>query len=923
MSTQNNSKFKQWFKRIFIALVLLELIYLVAFNILLNTTYLQKQVNDLEPEKFQLQWESAWTPYPTRVHIEKLTASGASSSKEWQTDIDTASASLSMLALMGYKVKVCNVEVGDIVYTEQSKLSAGTTQSIAAQKEDASKTATIAVRSDGEKKPWYLDLRGVKIYGHHTVKTDQFKGELDGDIDTDLAVTTKDGQLSVKNGKINIVINTLQNHKGQEIVKQGKIKSVFNISPVNFREKRRGELLKYLALDSAITAQMENLDIFDKQLQRTRKIQLSGKGVLESQIHLINGKLLPGTKLRLDASELSVKKRDYLVRGDGKIQLDVTKKNPDILDSKIRFGNFQTYRIGDGKEVDGSGKKEISLFHGKGLTLNSKASSTLYPKPSTVAPVSYLGLVIPPVTVDDLSLIQQYIPEKWGVEFYRGKGMLQGKADMSEEELSATVKLLSKDAEIGFDEQRAQSDLDMAINVKVMTAPKLHADLSGTYIALSNTKLSNQKESNKRESKPWNTKLNIEQGTVMLPLPDDNSVKPLSKILRKHKVKDILAGAEGQLKVTGGISQLDWVNLLMKSSLDFTVSGSGAIEADLLVKNGSLAKKSTMRIKSKNLQVELLDYRYSGDGTFTAEKTEGRGASAAIYALDFSNATMMRKSEKEAKIENVVMRLDRVNPQDSKEDQALRLQILSAKVKSVSLYNQYFPENSPFVFVDGSADLSADILLESNNTKGYVKLMTNGLTMKVDDQTISGRLRVNTKIVGGEPKKMKFDISGSMIVLDQAKVSGKNARYSKDDWRMAIKLKKADIVWRKPLELKSETLLLMKDSRPIVAMIDNKKAKFALLSNLLIVENLRGEATINMKDNAITIPYALVRSNKIDIGAKGIITPALRNGMIYFGHKNIKAVMEIRDGKRSFDIFNAQQSFDNYVVPSPSPSVQK
>ena len=269
------------------------------------------------------------------------------------------------------------------------------------------------------------------------------------------------------------------------------------------------------------------------------------------------------------------------------------------------------------------------------------------------------------------------------------------------------------------------------------------------------------------------------------------------------------------------------------------------------------------------------------------------------------------------------MRLSRVNLKDSNEDKALHLQILSGKVKSVSLYNQYFPENAPFTFVDGSADLSADILLESNNTRGYVKLLTNGLTLKVDDQTISGRLSIDTKIVGGEPKKMKFDISGSMIMLDQAKVLGKNAHYSKDDWRMAIKLKKADIVWRKPLELKSETLLIMKDSRPIVAMIDNKNAKFALISNLLIVENLRGEATVNMKDNAITIPYALVRSDNINIGAKGVITPALRDGIFFFGLKGIKGVMEIRDGKRSFDIFNAQKSFDSYVIPSSAPLTQQ
>ena len=118
-----------------------------------------------------------------------------------------------------------------------------------------------------------------------------------------------------------------------------------------------------------------------------------------------------------------------------------------------------------------------------------------------------------------------------------------------------------------------------------------------------------------------------------------------------------------------------------------------------------------------------------------------------------------------------------------------------------------------------------------------------------------------------------------MIVLDQAKVTGKEAHYSKEGWRADIKFKKADIIWEKPLRLKSEIAMAIKDSRPIVAMIDNKHIKFDFITKLLIVENLQGEATINMDENAIMIPYALIKSNKIDIGAKGIITPSLRNGM--------------------------------------------
>jgi uncharacterized protein involved in outer membrane biogenesis len=163
-------------------LLLLELGYLLIFNILLNTLFVQKQINSMEPERFQLQWESAWTPYPTRIHIEKLTAKGKSGSKEWQADIDSVSASMSLLPLIDHQVKLCNIKIGNIAYAEQSNQSVVAVQPAAVQKENADKTVTMMTGNNEKRKPWSIELRGVEIHGYHTVETDRFSGELDGDI---------------------------------------------------------------------------------------------------------------------------------------------------------------------------------------------------------------------------------------------------------------------------------------------------------------------------------------------------------------------------------------------------------------------------------------------------------------------------------------------------------------------------------------------------------------------------------------------------------------------------------------------------------------------------------------------------------------------------------------------------------------------
>ena len=289
------------------------------------------------------------------------------------------------------------------------------------------------------------------------------------------------------------------------------------------------------------------------------------------------------------------------------------------------------------------------------------------------------------------------------------------------------------------------------------------------------------------------------------------------------------------------------------------------------------------------------------------------------FDVDLNHGQMKRTDEKQAMIDKVVLKIDGIGKNLSmdglKDDVDIRMQIPTARVKKVSLYNQFLPKNSPFKFLNGSADLKADIALSSNNAKGSVSFKTHGFTMSVDDQKIEARLNADIKIASGVPKKMIFDISGSSIVLDQAKVKGTQTSYNNPDWSAIVKLEKANATWKKPIKLQSKTTLTIKDSRPIVAMIDNKREKHGFVSKILTVKDIKGTATLNMANNVIIFPDVYLKSDKIDLGAKGIISPTIRDGMFFLRYKKIKALLKIRDGKKNFDIFGVQKTFDNYVIP--------
>ena len=114
-------KLKTWSYRIVITVLLAELAYLVLFNMALHLPLTQTLVNQIKPEKFSVTWEKAWTWLPFRVHAQGISANGQTSSQQWQAEVPAASASISILPLLGKSVKIHSVEASDIEYFQRPR----------------------------------------------------------------------------------------------------------------------------------------------------------------------------------------------------------------------------------------------------------------------------------------------------------------------------------------------------------------------------------------------------------------------------------------------------------------------------------------------------------------------------------------------------------------------------------------------------------------------------------------------------------------------------------------------------------------------------------------------------------------------------------------------------------------------------------
>ena len=322
----------------------------------------------------------------------------------------------------------------------------------------------------------------------------------------------------------------------------------------------------------------------------------------------------------------------------------------------------------------------------------------------------------------------------------------------------------------------------------------------------------------------------------------------------------------------------------------------------------------------ENLVLKLLEYAIQGDGLVKMTVLEGGESPTVKLDMNIADGLLKRQDEEQAFVEQVVIKLDALAKNlgfdGPAEELELHLQIPSAKVTDMSVFNRYFPDESPLQILQGNADLTADINLERESAGGFVKLNTRNLQGAVDEQQISADLGVDIKLSDGVPKNLDFDISGSSILLDQVKVTGMQEGFDQPDWNIRFDLRKGRAVWKKPIRVQVEADIEMKDSRPIVAMLANQREKHGWLEKMLTIEDIKGEAFMNMQQEQILIPYAFVASDKIDVGAKGIIDARTREGMFFARFKKLKGLLKIRDGKRNFDIINARKKFDEYIPGS-------
>ena len=907
------SRLKSWiWKAVKIALIV-EVVYVLLLNGILFLPLTQDLINEIRPEKFRISWERAWTLYPVSVNVRGVFANGQSRSQQWQFETPAASGSISLLPLVLKQVRVRSAHASDIDFRLRPRFKEGRdyTPYLSFYPDIEGWEMTDAVTTPRKKKrPWNITVNNISVSGKHSLWMHQFKGALSAAIDADLGYRSRGGPLSLDVSQMDLQLDRFFVKDDQEVLRRGAVKGTMGFSPFRPREHKDVTMLNFLSLDASVDIDMNNLGFINAFLLNFRNVSMGGRGKVSGPLRLREGVVQEGTNLLVDADDLRLTAASTNVLGGGQVRLRMGRDSGEAMHLAFVFDGLKVVHEED----------EEAMLTGHGLKLVVGGDGRLVPTPGAINRSRTIELVIDGLTVPDLSRFQRYLPAKWPFRLHGGDGRLQGTARLTSDSLELDLRVNSDDADMGIREYRFDTDLDLALIAGNPDIMQENTRVSGSYIRLSDARLRKQDQLSENS---WEASFAIREGDFTLFGKDakgaGDDLVDLFTLLGQSEAKQVLGNSSARFDFESSVSSLAWIGVLLKDNYRAKVAGRGEVSGVVELAAGLPEPGTEVEVVSSELALNILDFWASGDGKIGLSVTEGGENPDWSMVIELSDAQMRRRGDEVVSIHDVDLELNAqiedVSLGAEEHEFTLGFRIPSARISDMSVFNGFLPPDNTLQFAGGSADLTADIVLQREDADGWVKLRSSGMEAIIDQQSLRADLDVDVLLAGGVPADMSFDISGSELRLTNVRVKGEASRFDEEAWSAGLLLKRGETTWRDPVRLDAEAELSMSDSRPLVAMFENQdgwRPKF--LSNMLTTEDIAGEAELKMSDDRITIPHAQLTSENIDVGARVVITAEVDDGVLYARYKKLEALVTITDGKKKLVLVKPLEKFKAYQV---------
>ncbi len=750
-------------------LAVIEMLYLLAANILLNAAFVPQKLSR-NPDRFSVEWTSAWTIVPGHLHVAGLKASVQTAQQKWWLSIGEADARLALGSLFFKTFLLQGVEVDSLTAGLRDRLSLASAPAAGAAS-GAAERPTAAALADAppptptppaseESSDWSgwsiavsdadigriqaLDVNGYRFSGQAQLRLEDFNHRLDG-------------PLALARGSVQVRSGQLQ-HGSDLLAADLQSAAEIRIDAFVPGENPGAAAARFVSGRIDVSGDLASFSFVNAYLSDNDWLQLDGRGRLQGKLQIENGSLLDGSELSFESPALTLVLDERLAAGTGERHL-VQGAGRVHGDVGLEQGQRQTRLQVELRDVRMRRLPQDELFlQAQGFRLEVIAARlNLSEKPDEPAvSMQWQEAVMP-----NIALLNAYLPDRLPFRLVAGEARLNARFAYAARAASGSLALAGdKISGVIFDKS-VSGTLAVDLILKEADLANRRLDLSGSRISM---QASRQGAKGDAGAAALQTELKIVQAQLTSALSLDE--------LRNHSGRPPLSG---EVKLEGTVANIDFLNAFLPARQGIEFGGGGRLRADLRLHDGRLAAPSSLTVESKRLLGRFSGFEASGSGGVSAAiRPPAANTRTEELRVELALRDMQVRQQKGGAVflRGKSLQLTATSPPldlaAKRIEPSAVLTWNDALLPDVALLNSYFPGKPPFSLSSGSARSSGRLNYAGRKLSGTVNLAGEKIAGTLFTEAVVGQLGVDLVIKQADPASGFLDLSGSRLQMQAA-----------------------------------------------------------------------------------------------------------------------------------------------------------
>jgi len=471
---------KRWWRRvlfgILLALLLLEVTWLVAGNIFLASDFLAGKLNR-RPEKFSISWGRAITPLPGLLHVSGLHLSGRSPRIDWHADLERAWVRVELTPFFHREFSVTSADGRglSVRFEPQSRAPGDDPEAASTPGEGGEGNAPESSAASRTGRPrWTIALRGLDFTGFRelTAGTSRLTGE--GALRGGLTYVTR-GELQLDGVTLDFPRLELT-RKGTLVADDLRLACHLESDPFNPREHRGRHAMAFVTARAELAGRMAEPIFLNDFLANAPWLQVQGEeGRIDANLVIDHGVVRAGSRVDFRSEWLAAKVLDNMATGRGVIEARVSGEGPDVVTEVIvAFEEMEITRDED----------DEPHLRGSGLRISSRASEIQL---DGDPPQPEVRVDLIDAEAQDLSLYNDYLPASADVAFTAGgRCRVDAFLEVIDGRGRAGLTLSGDSVSASVRQVPLEGDLELDIGLVNGRIPEMTFDIAETRLSLDN-----------------------------------------------------------------------------------------------------------------------------------------------------------------------------------------------------------------------------------------------------------------------------------------------------------------------------------------------------------------------------------------------------------------------------------------------------